>query len=83
MRIHGLIQHMEERVETDLRVWRYLLPPREEEEGHEIQGSLPVWQPVTPTDHFICDSGNMLQNYKKVTWCLKELSSAVTIFFFR
>ena len=57
MRIHGLIQHMEERVETDLRVWRYLLPPREEEEGHEIQGSMPVWQPVTPTDHFICQTG--------------------------
>ena len=59
MRIHGLIKHMEERVETDLRVWRYLLPPREEEEGHEIQGTLPVWQPVTPTDHFICDTGNL------------------------
>ena len=59
MRIHGLIQHMEERVETDLRVWRYLLPPREEEEGHEVRGSLPVWQPVTPTDHFICDTGNL------------------------
>ena len=26
MRIHKLIQHIEERVETDLRVWRYLLP---------------------------------------------------------
>ena len=57
MRIHGLIQHIEERVETDLRVWRYLLPPREEQEGHEIQGTLPVWQPVTPTNHFICDTG--------------------------
>ena len=61
MRIHGLIQHIEERVETDLRVWRYLLPPREEEEGHEIQGSMPVWQPVTPTDHFICDTGEKTQ----------------------
>ena len=57
MRIHSLIQHIEERVETDLRVWRYLLPPREELEGHEIQGSMPVWQPVTQTDHFICKNG--------------------------
>ena len=57
MRIHSLIQHIEERMETDLRVWRYLLPPREEQEGHEIQGSMPVWQPIIQTDHFICDNG--------------------------
>ena len=57
MRIHSLIQHIEERVETDLRVWRYLLPPREEQEGHEIQGSMPVWQPIIQTDHFICNNG--------------------------
>ena len=58
MNIHGLIKHVEERVETDLRVWRYLLPPKEEQDGHEIQGSLPIWQPVTPTDHFICQTGS-------------------------
>jgi hypothetical protein len=57
MKIHRLIQHIEERVETDLRVWRYLLPPRDELDGHEIQGSLPVWQSITPTDHFICHKG--------------------------
>ena len=57
MRIHGLIKHIQERVETDLRVWRYLLPPRDEMDGHEIQGNLPVWQPVMPTDHFICLTG--------------------------
>jgi hypothetical protein len=58
MMIHSLIQYIEERVELDLRVWRYLLPPKEEQDGHEIQGSLPVWQPVTPTDHFICQAGS-------------------------
>ena len=57
MRIHGLIKHIQERVETDLRVWRYLLPPRDELDGHEIQGSTPVWHPVMPTDHFICMTG--------------------------
>ena len=61
MRIHGLIQHIEERVETDLRVWRYLLPPREEQEGHQIQGAMPVWQPVTPTGHFICEKGDLMK----------------------
>ena len=64
MAIHKLIQHIEEMAETDLRVWRYLLPPREEEEGHEIQGSLPIWQPVTPTDHFICQTGNTITSNK-------------------
>ena len=57
MHIHSLIQYIEERVELDLRVWRYLLPPKDELDGHEIQGSLPVWQPVTSTDHFICTTG--------------------------
>ena len=64
MAIHKLIQHIEEMAETDLRVWRYLLPPREEEEGHEIQGSLPIWQPVTPTDHFICQEGITITSNK-------------------
>ena len=59
MKIHRLIQHIEERVEKDLRVWRYLLPPREEKEGHEILGSTPLWQPVTTMKHFICDTGNL------------------------
>ena len=42
IKIHSLIQHIEERVELDLRVWRYLLPPKDELDGHEIQGSLPA-----------------------------------------
>ena len=54
--IHRLIQFIQTRVETDLRVWRYLLPPELEKEGHEIQGTLPVWQPVRQTEHFICES---------------------------
>ena len=58
MRIHRFIQHIQERVEMDLRVWRYLLPPRDELDGHEIMGSLPVWQPIEQTDHFICQKGN-------------------------
>ena len=58
MRIHQLLQHIEARVETDLRVWRYLLPPGEEKDGHEILGSHPVWQPMIPTQHFICQIGN-------------------------
>ena len=57
MRIHALVQHIQVRVEMDLRVWRYLLPPRDEKDGHEIMGSLPVWQPVKQTDHFICQTG--------------------------
>ena len=40
--IHRLIQFIQSRVETELRVWRYLLPPGDEKDGHEIQGSLPV-----------------------------------------
>ena len=47
------MKHIEERVELDLRVWRYLLPPSLETPGHEIMGSQPVWQPIKPTDHFI------------------------------
>ena len=74
MRIHGLIQHIEERVEKDLRVWRYLLPPREEKEGHEILGTTPYWQPVTTTDHFICDTGNL----KPVTEHVSNPSQGVT-----
>jgi hypothetical protein len=62
IRIHRLIQHIQGRVETDLRVWRYLLPPGEEKDGHEIQGTLPVWQPVVKTDHLICQTG------KKLSW---------------
>ena len=58
MRIHQLLQHIQARVETDLRVWRYLLPPGEEKDGHEILGTQPVWQPTIPTDHFICQIGN-------------------------
>ena len=57
MRIHALVKHIQVRVEMDLRVWRYLLPPNEEKDGHEIMGSLPVWQPVKQTDHFICQKG--------------------------
>ena len=52
------MQHIEERVELDLRVWRYLLPPSLETPGHEIMGSQPVWQPIKPTDHFICETGD-------------------------
>ena len=54
------MKHIEERVELDLRVWRYLLPPSLETPGHEIMGSQQVWQPIKPTDHFICDTGNKL-----------------------
>ena len=57
-RIHKLMRHIEERVELDLRVWRYLLPPSLETPGHEIMGSQPVWQPVKTTNHFICETGN-------------------------
>ena len=57
MRIHGLVVHIEERIELDLRVWKYLLPPKDEKDGHEIMGSLPVWQLVKQTDHFICNKG--------------------------
>ena len=62
MRIHELVIHIEERVEKDLRVWRYLLPPKDEKDGHEIMGSLPVWQPVKQTDHLICQKGNNHQH---------------------
>ena len=58
IRIHRLLQYIQRRVETDLRVWRYLLPPGEEQDGHEIQGTLPVWQPVSKTAHLICQTGN-------------------------
>ena len=61
MKIHFLIQHIQSQVEKDMRVWRYLLPPKEEKEGHEIMGSLPVWQPVRQTDHFICQKGKSKQ----------------------
>lgn len=57
MRTHNLIQHIQARVELDLRVWRYLLPPNDELQGHEIMGSFPVWQPIEPTDHFLCQIG--------------------------
>ena len=57
IRIHNLVKHIEERVEMDLRVWRYLLPPKDEKDGHEIMGSQPVWQLVLRTDHFICQTG--------------------------
>jgi hypothetical protein len=57
MRVHALVQHIQVRVEMDMRVWRYLLPPKDEIDGHEIMGSLPVWQPVEQTDHFICQTG--------------------------
>ena len=57
MRVHKLVQHIQINIETNLRVWKYLLPPTEEKEGHEIMGSMPVWQPVQKTDHFICESG--------------------------
>ena len=57
MKIHDLIKFIQGRVEVDMRVWRYLLPPAMEVPGHEIMGSQPVWQPVQPTDHFICDTG--------------------------
>ena len=63
MRVHRLVQHIQKNIETNLRVWRYLLPPSEEKEGHEIMGSIPVWQPVLKTDHLICLSG-MLKNKK-------------------
>lgn len=58
MRIHGLIIHICVGVEGKLRVWRYLLPPEHEKDGHEIQGPRPVWQPVKQTDHLICATGN-------------------------
>ena len=58
MRIHHLVQYMLVRVELDMRVWKYLLPPEDEKDGHEIMGILPVWQPVLQTDHFICQTGS-------------------------
>ena len=61
MKIHFLIQHIQSRVEKDLRLWRYLLPTKDEKDGHEIMGSLPVWQPIRQTDHFICQTGNNQQ----------------------
>ena len=57
MRVHGLVQHIQSSIETNLRVWKYLLPPSEEKDGHEIMGSIPIWQPIQSTDHFICQSG--------------------------
>ena len=57
MRVHALVQHIQVCVEMDLRVWRYLLPPKDEKDGHEIMGSMTVWQPVEQTDHFICQTG--------------------------
>jgi hypothetical protein len=57
IRNHRLLQHLQARVETDLRVWRYLLPPLQEEEGHEVMGSLPVWCRTETTGHFLCDTG--------------------------
>ena len=57
MRVHALVQHIQSNIETNLRVWKYLLPPAEEKDGHEIMGSMPVWQPVKKTSHFICQSG--------------------------
>lgn len=44
-------------METDMRVWRYLFPPQLEEDGHEVMGSLPIWQPTEVTQHFLCDTG--------------------------
>ena len=46
MKIHFLIQHIQSRVEKDMRAWRYLLPPKDEMDGHEIMGSLQVWQRI-------------------------------------
>ena len=57
MSIHRLITHLCVGVEGKLRVWRYLLPPGQEKDGHEIQGQRPVWQPVKKTDHLICATG--------------------------
>ena len=79
MKIHAFIQHIEERVETDLRVWRYLLPPREEQQGHEIQGTLPIWQPVTPTDHFICQTGNKQNKHDFYFFSLQKSASNVSL----
>ena len=59
MRIHKLMQHLEVGVEVNMRVWRYLLPPMEEEEGHNVKGSLPLWWKTQPTSHFLCDKGNI------------------------
>ena len=62
MRIHGLVQYIQARVEMDLRVWKYLLPPGDEKDGHEIMGSMPVWQLIQQTDHYICQTGSMNTN---------------------
>ena len=59
IRIHKLVQYLEVSVEVNLRVWRYLLPPLEEEDGHDVMGSLPVWYRVLATPHFLCDQGKL------------------------
>ena len=65
MRIHSMIKYIQEWVEEDMRVWGYLLPSKNEEDGHDIQGILPVWQPVKKTDHFICEEGKTVSFNKK------------------
>ena len=72
IRIHVFIQYVQGKMETNFRFWRYLLRPGEEQEGHEIMGSLPVLELVVHTDHFICQTGHL--SYTQLTSVLAQMA---------
>ena len=59
---HNLLKYIQIRLEIDLRSWVYLMPPMDEKDGHEMMGSLAVWQLIKQTDHFICQTGATCAN---------------------